>query len=205
MHTSAPEPVKRWMRSVEDPWLACERADWFLYVARDRSCLVRDVAQALARRMPPLDVPPELRELDGPLRELLLACTSGEAASPALDRKIRAIVRPRLVDWNIARQFHGPVVPEGIPERATPREEPVRGWANAVLRLQKSLELDSTSDEPWAVLGLVAQYIVFERAGSSLTPLHNHVEIELRPAREAEAHRHLCDALRADLSEARRG
>jgi hypothetical protein len=200
MDTSAPEPLKQWIRSVEDPWDACERADWFIYVARNRGCAARHVVRALARNMPPLQGPPKLGEMSEPLRELIAACASGEPPSPALEAQIKANVRPRLIDWNVALQYHGPSVPEGVPRRATPSEEPVRAWANAALRLQKGLDLDATKDEPWVVLVLVAQYIVFDRAGSGLNPLHNHVEADARSTREVEAHRQVCDALRTELS-----
>ena len=187
------------MRSIDDPWTACERADWFIYVARRRGCLARHVVQALARHMPPVRGPSELREMVEPLRELIARCASGERPSLALQQQIRNGVRPRLTDWNVARQYHGTSVPEGISARATPSEEPLRASANAALRLRKALD-DGTGEEPWVALVLVAQHIVFDRAGGGRSPLYNHVEADALPAREVEAHRHLCDALRAELS-----
>ena len=188
MDASIPESVRRWMRSTDDPWNACKRADWFVYVARHQGCPVRHIAQALARHMPPILGPAELRALTEPLRELAAACASGERPDQALEETIRLEVRPRIVDWNVARQFHGPSVPEGIPRRATAAEEPVRQSANATLRLWKVLESDDASEE-WPVLVLVAQYIVSCRSGSNA--LYNHVD--------AEGDQGLCDALRAEL------
>jgi hypothetical protein len=115
-----------------------------------------------------------------------------------LDGQIRVNVRPRVIDWNVARQYHGTSAAAGIPRRATLSEEPVRASANAAFRLRKAL--DGTGDEPWALLVLVAQYIVFERVGGGGTPLYNHAETEAVSTREAEAHRSVCGALRAELS-----
>jgi hypothetical protein len=179
MDPLAPERVSQWIRSVEDPWNACERADWFIYVARHHGCRVPHVVQALARNVPPIQGPTDLRDMIEPLRELIAACASGERPSPALDEQLRTKVRPRVIDWNVARQYQGPSAPEGIPARAAPSEEAARASANAALRLRKALDLDGTSDEPWAVLALVALYIAFDRGGSGRNPLHNHVEAAL--------------------------
>lgn len=191
MDTSPPEPVKQWMRSVDEPWKACERADWFIYVAREHGYSVRQVVQALARTMAAIPGPAELRDVIEALRELTEVCASGRRPSPALEEQLRVNVRPRLIDWNVALQYqHAEEVPDGIPRRATLAEEPVRQWANAALRLRTALELDGASMEPWAVLTLVAQYVVFVRADTSA----------VRSTRELdEAHRHVSDALRAEL------
>ncbi len=200
MDRSIPEPVRQWMLSVDDPWKACERADWFIHVARHRGCTPRHVVQALARNMPPLRAPPDLRAMTEAIRELIAQCASGEHPSSALEARLRVEVRPRLTGWNVARQYHGQSVPEGIPRPATASEEPVRTSANAALRLRKALDVDGSGDDVWAPLVLVAHYIVFERAGSGRNPLYNHVEAAPLSTSEAETHRHLCDALRAELS-----
>lgn len=198
--TWMPEAVRQWMSSATDPWRACERADWFIYVSHHHGYPARHLVQALARNMPPFQGPPELGQMIGPLRELIAECSVGNELSPALEEQIRSSVRPQLIDWNVARQSHGMSTPDGIPRRASTSEEPVRAWANAALRLRKALGADATNDESWADLVLVAQYIVFERAGSGRSPLYNHVNAQARSPREVETHRHLCDSLRAELS-----
>src|SRR5438067_4804325 len=103
---SIPDAVLRWMRSERDPWANCARADWFIYVARHHGYSIRHVVQALARNLPTLQEH-EPREMVLPLRELVARCAAGERPSSTLEEQIRRDVRPRLVDWNIARQYHG--------------------------------------------------------------------------------------------------
>lgn len=199
MQPSIPSAVARWLQSTDDSWKSCERADWFVYVACLRGRPVRDVARALARNMPPVVGPAELQVVTEPLRELLAACASGQRPSVSVEEAIRRVVRPRLLEWNIARQYHGSVVPLGIPASATPAEEPLRRSATAALRLWNVVDSGDASDEAWPALALVAQFIVFERAGCDRSPLYNHADHEAS-ARELELHRALCDALRAELA-----
>lgn len=193
MDASIPESVRQWMRSTDDPWNTCERADWFVYVAHHQGYPVRHIAQALARHLPPIPDPAELRDLTEPLRELAAACASGERPRAVLEETIRLEVRPRIVDWNVARQFHGPSVPESIPRRATVAEEPVRASANATLRIWRVLESDDAGEKAWPGLVLVAQYLMFCRTGQA--PLYNHVEADAAFTTD----RGLCDALRVEL------
>lgn len=186
MSASPPEPVKNWMRTVADPWMACERADWFIYVAHHQGCSLRSVVRALARNMPPLQSSADLHDLTEVLCALNAVFATGALPDAAMEEQLRVRVRPRLVDWNVALQYeYAAEVPDGIPPRATPAEEPVRQWGNAALRLRDALELDGTSIESWTVLTLVAQFIVFVRAGR---------------CERALANRELCNALRTELT-----
>jgi hypothetical protein len=195
-----PESVQRWLHSTDDPWSSCERADWFIFVARDRECSVRSVVRALARNMPPIRDAADLEELTEPLRELIAACASAGAPSAALEETIRATLQPRITDWNIAHQY--PSIRQPLPEgvrRATPAEEPVRASANAALRLWRALKPNAESERVWPPLALVAQHIVFERASSSRNPLYNLIDFDAASERERDVHREICEALRSEL------
>lgn len=199
-----PDAMKRWMRSANDPWIDCERADWLIYVAHARDVKARTLIAALARCLPRAEVPPELLDVAKTIDDLVTVLASLMDVSDALADEVRTRLVPQVSDWNHGRSYgvlarSGAETPDGFPLPPSAEVEPLRTRANAVLRLKRAGELHQRGDEQWyALLALVALHIVFQQLGGG-SPLYNHVEMEELSSDEVAAHERVCRELRTEL------
>lgn len=153
--------VLRTWTSIEEAWLACERPDWVLSLARLDGISVARIVGVVARSLPEWQLPDsqseEVRLADKIMHDL--AASLRAETAPAHSEEIRIFVKGQLSTWNMSRQ-------DGI----LPKE--MRSVLNSYNSLVRSYQqLDDYAKWPWpGRLELVVQHCVAGLVAQQMSP-----------------------------------